>query len=46
MELVEGIRSRVISLEQLIEVKALLTRPQDKDVESELRAIREIRDRS
>ena len=46
MELVEGLRSRVISLDQLIEVKAWLTRPQDKDVERELRAIRELRAQS
>lgn len=44
MELVEGLRFRVISLDQLIEIKSSLDRPQDKDVERDLRAIRDLRD--
>lgn len=44
MELVEGLRFRVISLDQLIDIKAALSRPQDKDVERDLRAIRALRD--
>lgn len=40
MELIPGRAFRVITLEQLIEVKAYLKRPKDKLVESELRAIR------
>jgi predicted nucleotidyltransferase len=43
MELVAGRRFRVISLDQLIAIKAALTRPQDKDVERDLRAIRALR---
>jgi predicted nucleotidyltransferase len=44
MELVQGLRFRVIALDQLIEIKASLGRPQDKDVERDLRAIRALRD--
>jgi predicted nucleotidyltransferase len=40
MELVEGRRIRVISLDQLIAIKESLSRPQDKDVERDLKAIR------
>ena len=44
MELVKGRRFGVISLDLLIEIKASLNRPQDKDVERDLRAIRALRD--
>jgi predicted nucleotidyltransferase len=44
MELVVGRRIPVITLDQLIDIKAWLRRPQDKDVEAELRLIRELRD--
>jgi predicted nucleotidyltransferase len=44
MELVEGRSFQVISLDQLIATKSALTRPKDKDVEAELRAIRGLRD--
>jgi predicted nucleotidyltransferase len=44
MEIVPGRRFRVISLDQLIEIKAALTRPQDEDVERDLRAIRALRE--
>lgn len=40
-ELLPGRHVRVLSLDQLIEVKAHLRRPKDKIVEAELRAIRE-----
>lgn len=43
MELVEGKRFRVLSLDQLIEVKSFVGRPKDRIVEMELRAIRERR---
>jgi len=42
MELVEGRHIRVISLDQLIDIKSALTRPQDRDVEADLRLIRSI----
>ncbi len=42
MELVAGRRFEVISLDQLIEVKASLSRPKDRTVETELRAIRDL----
>jgi predicted nucleotidyltransferase len=41
LELLEGRRFRVLSLDQLIEVKAHVGRPKDRIVEMELRAIRE-----
>jgi hypothetical protein len=41
MELMPGRQVPVLSLDQLIEVKAHLHRPKDKVVEAELRAIRE-----
>ena len=41
MELTEGRVVPVLELDQLIEVKAFLTRPKDKIVEAELRAIRD-----
>jgi predicted nucleotidyltransferase len=41
MELVEGKRFQVLSLDQLIEVKSFVGRPKDRIVEMELRAIRE-----
>ena len=41
LELVPGRQVRVLSLEQLIEVKAHLRRPKDKIVERELRTIRD-----
>lgn len=41
MELLEGRTFRVISLAQLIVIKAHLNRPKDKIVEAELRAIQE-----
>lgn len=40
MELVEGKRFHVLSLDQLIEVKSFVGRPKDRIVEMELRAIR------
>lgn len=43
MELVEGKRFQVLSLDQLIEVKSFVGRPKDRIVEMELRAIRERR---
>lgn len=43
MELVEGKSFQVLSLDQLIEVKAFVGRPKDRIVEMELRAIRERR---
>lgn len=43
MELVEGRRFQVLSLDQLIEVKSFVGRPKDRIVEMELRAIRERR---
>jgi predicted nucleotidyltransferase len=43
MELVPGRRFRVLSLEQLIEVKAFVGRPKDRVVEMELRALRQAR---
>jgi hypothetical protein len=43
MELVEGKRFHVLSLDQLIEVKSFVGRPKDRIVEMELRAIRERR---
>lgn len=42
MELVENRRLGVLSLDQLIEVKATLPRPQDHEVGAELRVIREL----
>lgn len=39
MELIEGRRVPVLALEQLLEIKAYLSRPKDKVVEAELRAI-------
>lgn len=44
MELLPGRSVPVISLDQLIEIKAYLTRPQDAAVEQDLRAIRNLRD--
>lgn len=41
MELLEGRMFKVISLDQLIAIKAYLNRPKDKIVEAELRAVRE-----
>lgn len=41
MELADDRWARVIDLDQLIEIKAHLTRPKDKIVEAELRAIRD-----
>lgn len=43
VELVPGRMFRVITLDQLIAIKETLTRPQDKDVERDLRAVRELR---
>jgi predicted nucleotidyltransferase len=43
MELVEGKRFPVLSLDQLIEVKSFVGRPKDRIVEMELRAIRDRR---
>ena len=43
MELVEGRFFPVISLDQLILIKSTLTRPKDRDVETELRTIRSLR---
>jgi hypothetical protein len=40
---VGGVKVRVISLELLIQVKAAMTRPKDKLVEAELRAIASVR---
>lgn len=42
-ELIAGKRFHVLSLDQLIEVKAALDRPKDRIVEMELRALRERR---
>jgi predicted nucleotidyltransferase len=39
MDLLESTKVRVLELDQLIEVKAHLTRPKDKIVEAELRAV-------
>lgn len=39
LEFGDGLRVRVLTLEQLIQVKAHLTRPKDKIVEAELRSI-------
>jgi hypothetical protein len=41
MELLAGKMFRVLTLDQLIQVKAHLRRPKDKIVEAELRAIRD-----
>lgn len=41
MELAADRRAHVIDLDQLIEIKAYLTRPKDKVVEAELRALRD-----
>lgn len=43
LEVIEGKRFQVLSLDQLIEVKAFVGRPKDRIVEMELRAIREAR---
>jgi predicted nucleotidyltransferase len=40
---VNGLRIRIIALEDLIAVKAHVGRPKDRHVELELRAIRELR---
>jgi len=45
LELVDGRRFRVLSLDQLIEVKSFVGRPKDRIVEMELRAIRDGRRR-
>jgi len=41
MELIEGRRFQVLSLDQLIEVKSFVGRPKDRIVEMELRTIRD-----
>lgn len=43
LELLSGRMFRVLTLDQLIEVKAYLGRPKDRIVEVELRAIRDVR---
>lgn len=42
LELVAKRMFKVLSLDQLIEVKSALTRPKDREVEAELRAIRDV----
>ena len=42
MELVEHRLFKVLALDQLIEVKGALSRPKDRTVEAELRAIRDV----
>ncbi|MEM7245881.1 MAG: hypothetical protein AAF533_11090 [Acidobacteriota bacterium] len=43
LELVDGLACRVVSLDQLVEIKSHVGRPHDLSVEAELRKIRELR---